>query len=59
MTSGEKSISVRLENKLQDDCLLWYDVPVGPKQSHPDFVGIQIQKTVPPELRYIATSLAE
>ena len=28
----------RLEQKLDDDYLLWYDVPVGPKYSHPDFV---------------------
>jgi hypothetical protein len=30
----------RLEQKLDDDYLLWYDVPVGPKCSHPDFVVI-------------------
>ena len=28
----------RLEQKLDNDYLLWYNVPVGPKQSHPDFV---------------------
>ncbi|WP_342129003.1 DEAD/DEAH box helicase [Hydrogenophaga sp. OTU3427] len=38
MTSGEKRLAERLEEKLEDDYLLWYDVPVGPKQSHPDFV---------------------
>jgi len=38
MTSGEKRLAERLEQKLDDDYLLWYDVPVGPKQSHPDFV---------------------
>lgn len=38
MTSGEKRLAERLEQKLEDDYLLWYDVPVGPKQSHPDFV---------------------
>ncbi|MDD5324998.1 MAG: 3'-5' exonuclease [Polaromonas sp.] len=37
MTSGERRLAERLEQKL-DDYLLWYDVPVGPKQSHPDFV---------------------
>jgi hypothetical protein len=40
MTSGEKRLAERLEQKLDDDYLLWYDVPVGPKQSHPDFVII-------------------
>jgi hypothetical protein len=38
MTSGERRLAERLEQKLDDDYLLWYDVPVGPKQSYPDFV---------------------
>ena len=38
MTGGERRLAERLEQKLDDDYLLWYDVPVGPKQSHPDFV---------------------
>ncbi|MGC4060138.1 MAG: NERD domain-containing protein/DEAD/DEAH box helicase [Aquabacterium sp.] len=38
MTTGEKRLAERLEQKLDDDYLMWYDVPVGPKQSHPDFV---------------------
>jgi hypothetical protein len=38
MTSGGKRVAERLEKKLDDDYLLWYDVPVGPKYSHPDFV---------------------
>ena len=38
MTSGEKRVAERLEQKLDDDYLLWYDVPVGPKHAHPDFV---------------------
>jgi hypothetical protein len=38
MTSGEKRFSERLEHKLEDDYLLWYDVAVGLKQRHPDFV---------------------
>ena len=38
MTSGERRLAERLEQKLDDDYLLWYDVPVGPRQSHPDFV---------------------
>jgi len=38
MTSGEKRLAERLEQKLDGDYLMWYDVPVGPKQSHPDFV---------------------
>ncbi|MDD5479377.1 3'-5' exonuclease [Rhodoferax sp.] len=38
MTSGEKRLAERLEKKLDDDYLLWYDVPVGPANAHPDFV---------------------
>ena len=38
MTSGERRLAERLEQKLDADYLLWYDVPVGPRQSHPDFV---------------------
>lgn len=38
MTAGERRLAERLEDKLEDDYLLWYDVPVGPKQTQPDFV---------------------
>lgn len=38
MTNGERRVAERLEQKLDDDYLLWYDVPVGPRYSHPDFV---------------------
>lgn len=37
MTPGERRLAERLEHKLDKDYLLWYDVPIGPKQSHPDF----------------------
>lgn len=38
MTSGERRVALRIEDKLDDDYLAWYDVPVGPKQRQPDFV---------------------
>ncbi len=38
MTGGERRLAERLEQKLDPDYLLWYDVPIGPKQTHPDFV---------------------
>lgn len=38
MTSGERRFAERIEQKLDDDYLVWYDVPVGPKNAHPDFV---------------------
>jgi hypothetical protein len=37
MTPGEKRLAQRLEGKLDDDYLLWYDVPMGPQNAHPDF----------------------
>ncbi len=38
MTAGERRVAERLAQKLDDDYLVWYDVPVGPMQVHPDFV---------------------
>ncbi|MDM0002509.1 3'-5' exonuclease [Variovorax sp. J22P240] len=38
MTSGERRLAERLQQKLDEDYLLWFDVPIGPKQCHPDFV---------------------
>ncbi|MHC1480399.1 3'-5' exonuclease [Frateuria aurantia] len=38
MTSGEKRFSERLEDKLEDDYLVWYNVPVGHRQQRPDFI---------------------
>jgi len=38
MTSGERRFAQRLESLLEPDYLCWYDVPVGTKYQHPDFV---------------------
>lgn len=38
MTPGERRVAERLGQKLDADYLLWYDVAVGPKHQHPDFV---------------------
>src|SRR5262245_44287527 len=38
MTTGERRFAERLESKLEPDYLLWYDVPVGKKARHPDFI---------------------
>ena len=38
MTSGERRLAQRLEANLEEDYLLWYDVPVGSKRLHPDFI---------------------
>lgn len=38
MTSGEKRFARLLEAKLEEDYLCWYDVPVGNKALHPDYI---------------------
>ena len=38
MTGGERRLAERLEQKLDAEYLLWYDVPIGLKHLHPDFV---------------------
>jgi hypothetical protein len=38
MTPGERRFAQRLESLLEPDYLCWYDVPVGTKYQHPDFV---------------------
>ncbi|CAH2031691.1 DEAD/DEAH box helicase [Trichlorobacter ammonificans] len=37
-TSGERRFARLLEAKLEDDYLCWYNVPIGPKRLHPDFI---------------------
>lgn len=46
MKPGERRFAERLEQKLDSDYLLWYDVPVGPKQSHPDFIVLHPNRGV-------------
>lgn len=38
MWPGERRFAQRLEEKLDDDYLVWYDVPIGPRRRHPDFL---------------------
>lgn len=38
MTSGERRFARRVEALLEDDYLCWYDVGIGPRHRHPDFV---------------------
>ncbi|HIB5229481.1 TPA: 3'-5' exonuclease [Escherichia coli] len=40
MTAGEKRVASRLEVFMSNECLVWYDIPVGRKNRHPDFVII-------------------
>lgn len=38
MTAGEKRFSERLRDKLEDDYLVWYDIPLGHQRRYPDFI---------------------
>ena len=38
MTAGERRFAERLQAKLEPDYLVWYDVPLGRRRLHPDFV---------------------
>ncbi len=46
MTAGERRLAQRLERKLDSDYSVWYDVPVGPKQTYPDFVVMHPRRGV-------------
>ena len=38
MTSGERRFAQRLDKFLEDDYLVWYDIPVGSQRRYPDFI---------------------
>lgn len=38
MRPGERRFALRLTEKLEDDYLCWYDIPVGVKARYPDFI---------------------
>ena len=38
VTPGERRVAERLGQFLEDDYLVWYDVPIGSRHQHPDFV---------------------
>jgi hypothetical protein len=46
MTGGERRFAQRLEAKLEDDYLLWYDVPIGAANTHPDFIILHPQRGI-------------
>jgi Superfamily I DNA and RNA helicases len=43
-TTGERRLAERLEKKLEDDYLCWFNVPVGPKALQPDFIVLHPQR---------------
>lgn len=38
MTSGERRVAHCLQSLLEDDYLIWYDIPIGKKRRYPDFI---------------------
>jgi len=38
MTAGEKRVARRLCELLEDDYLIWFDIPLGSKRRYPDFI---------------------
>lgn len=38
MTNGERRFSQRLESLLEDDYLVWFDIPLGRQRRYPDFI---------------------
>jgi Nuclease-related domain len=44
MTGGEKRIAQSLEDNLEEDYIIWYDVPVGKKNLRPDFTILHPQR---------------
>ena len=46
MTSGERRLAERLEQELDADYLLWYDVPMGPRNTHPNFCVLHPRRRI-------------
>ncbi|MCI5122829.1 MAG: NERD domain-containing protein, partial [Candidatus Electrothrix sp. AUS4] len=38
MTAGEHKFARRLQEFLEDDYIIWYDIPIGRQQRYPDFI---------------------
>ncbi len=43
---GERRFARHLEAKLEDDYRCWYNVPIGPKRLHPDFIIMHPQRGI-------------
>ena len=46
MTTGERRFAQRLEDKLEDDYLLWYDVAIAHQRLHPDFIVLHPERGI-------------
>lgn len=45
-TSGERRFAERLLSHLEDDYLCWYNVPIGTRKMHPDFVVLHPRRGI-------------
>lgn len=52
MTAGEKRFAQRLKDLLEDDYLVWYDIPVGRERHYPDRLIKRIDAIVSANPRY-------
>ena len=43
-TSGERLVARLLQRVLEDDYLVWYDIPVGKQRRYPDFIILHPQR---------------
>lgn len=46
MTPGEKRLGERLEQRLEDDYLIWYEPAIGPRALHPDFLVLHPRRGI-------------
>src|SRR5262245_41608289 len=44
MTAGEKRVARRFLELLEDDYLVWYDIPLGKQRRYPDFIMLQPER---------------
>ncbi|CRG52276.1 Uncharacterised protein [Yersinia wautersii] len=47
MTPGERRFAKRIEASLGNDCLCWYDIPVGRQRRYPDFNILNPERGLP------------
>lgn len=45
-TTGERKFARQLEAKLEEDYCCWYNIPIGSKRLHPDFVIMHPQRGI-------------
>ena len=49
--AGERRVLHQLKRCLEDDYIVWHDIPIGPRARQPDFVILQQGPSTRPESR--------